>query len=283
MNVRRIDCSEVHAAVSAELIRINREIGPDVLAALEAGLAAEESPTGRSILGQLIENDRLAAREGLAICQDTGMVIAFVRLGQEVHVSGGSFREAVDGAVREAYRKASLRNSVVRDPLFDRVNTGDNSPAVIHLDLVPGDTLSIDLMVKGFGSENMSALAMLSPADGEEGVRRFVLETVRRAGPNPCPPVIVGVGLGGTFEQAALLSKRALLRHLGEPSPDPRYTGFENSILEDINRLGIGPAGLGGRITCLAVHIETYPTHIASIPAAVNISCHASRHGRVDL
>lgn len=283
MNVRRVDCSEVREAVKAELIRVNREIGPDVLSALESALAAEESPAGRAVLGQLIENDRLAAREGLAICQDTGMVVAFVTLGQDVQITGGSFRDAMDGAVRDAYREARLRNSVVRDPLFDRTNTGDNAPAVVHIDLVPGEVLSIDLMVKGFGSENMSALAMLTPADGEEGVRRLVKDTVRRAGPNPCPPVIVGVGLGGTFEQAALLSKKALLRTLGEPSPDPRYAALERSLLEDLNRLGIGPAGLGGLVTSLAVHIETGPTHIASIPAAVNISCHASRHGRVDL
>lgn len=281
--MRRIDCSEVREAVKAELIRVNREIGPDVLSALEAGLAAEESPVGRAVLDQLIENDRLAAREGRAICQDTGMVVAFVTLGQEVHLTGGSFREAVDEAVRGAYRDARLRNSVVRDPLFDRSNTGDNTPAVVHLDLVPGDGLSIELMVKGFGSENMSALAMLSPADGEAGVRRLVTDTVRRAGPNPCPPVIVGVGLGGTFERAALLSKKALLRPLGEPSPDPRYAALERSLLADLNRLGIGPAGLGGLVTSLAVHVETCPTHIASIPAAVNISCHASRHGRVIL
>ena len=281
--MRRVDCSEIREAVKAELIRINRMVGPDVLSALETALAAEESPAGRSILGQLIENDRLAAREGLAVCQDTGMVIAFVRLGQEVHVIGGSFRGAIDGAVRDAYREARLRNSVVRDPLYDRTNTGDNAPAVIHIDLVPGEVLSIDLVAKGFGSENMSALAMLTPAAGEDGVRRFVLDTVRRAGPNPCPPVIVGVGLGGTFEQAALLSKAALLRTLGEPHPDPRYAALESSLRADINRLGIGPGGLGGRITSLAVHIEVYPTHIASIPAAVNISCHASRHGRVIL
>ncbi len=281
--MRRVDCSEVREAVKAELIRVNREIGPDVLSALEAGLAAEESPAGRAVLSQLIENDRLAAREGRPICQDTGMVVAFVTLGQEVHLGGGSFRDAMDGAVRDAYREARLRNSVVRDPLFDRSNTGDNTPAVIHVDLVPGEALSIDLMVKGFGSENMSALAMLTPADGEEGVRRLVTDTVRRAGPNPCPPVVVGVGLGGTFERAALLSKKALLRPLGAPSPDPRYAALERSLLEDLNRLGIGPAGLGGLVTSLAVHIEACPTHIASIPAAVNISCHASRHGRVIL
>ncbi|NLJ47351.1 MAG: fumarate hydratase [Treponema sp.] len=281
--MRRIDCARIREAVTAELVRINREIGPDVLSALESGLRTEESPVGRSVLGQLIENDHIAAREGRAICQDTGMVVAFVTLGQEVHLTGGSFREALDGAVRDAYREARLRNSVVRDPLFDRSNTGDNTPAVLHLDLVPGDGLTIDLMAKGFGSENMSALAMLSPAEGEEGVRRLVVDTVRKAGPNPCPPVIVGVGLGGTFEQAALLSKKALFRPLGEPSPDPRYAALEASLLADINRLGIGPAGLGGRITSLAVHIETGPTHIASIPAAVNISCHASRHGRVIL
>lgn len=281
--MRRIDCSEVRDAVRRALIRANREIGSDVLAALEAGREAEESPAGRAVLDQLIENDRLAAREGLPICQDTGMVIAFATLGQEILFTGGSFREAVDGAVRDAYREAALRNSVVRDPLYGRENTGDNTPAVIHLDLVPGDGLSIDLMVKGFGSENMSALTLLSPAEGEDGVRRFVLDTVQRAGPNPCPPIVAGLGLGGTFEQAALLSKKALLRPLGRPHPDPRYAALERSLLEDINRLGIGPAGLGGRMTALAVHVETYPTHIASIPAALNISCHASRHARVTL
>ena len=281
--MRQIDCSDIGAAVQEALIRANREVGPDILAAIARGREAEESPTGRAVLDQLLENDLLAAREGMAVCQDTGMVIAFVELGQDVHLTGGSLRDTVDQAVRDAYRIAGLRNSVVRDPLFGRENTGDNAPAVLHLEMVPGDGLSIDLMVKGFGSENMSALAMLTPSDGEEGVRRFVLETVRRAGPNPCPPVIVGVGLGGTFEKAALLSKRALLRRLGEPHPDPRYAELERSLLEEINRLGLGPAGLGGRVTALAVQVESYPTHIASIPVAVNICCHASRHARVTL
>lgn len=281
--MREIPSDAVQDAVRRALVRLNCEIGPDVLAALVAAGDAEESPVGKSVLAELAENDRLAAREGLAICQDTGMVIAFVELGQDVRIVGGGFREAVDQAVRDAYREARFRNSVVRDPLFDRRNTGDNTPAIVYIDLVPGDGLTIDLMAKGFGSENMSALGMLPPAEGVEGLRRFVLDAVRRAGPNPCPPVIVGIGVGGTFEKAALLAKKALLRKLGTAHTDPAYADLERGLLADINRLGIGPAGLGGRVTALAVHIEHYPTHIASIPVAVNLSCHASRHARVSL
>ncbi|HSV56506.1 MAG TPA: fumarate hydratase [Magnetospirillaceae bacterium] len=281
--MRTIDCSEIRKAVQAALVRLNREIGPDVLAALGDARRAEESPGGRVMLDRLIENAGLAARDGLPVCQDTGMVVAFAELGQDVHLTGGTLAEAVDEAVRRAYKEAGFRFSVVRDPLFERANTGDNTPAVLHIDLIPGDGFAIELMAKGFGSENTSALAMLAPAEGAEGVLRFVLETIRKAGPNPCPPVIVGVGVGGTFEKAALLSKKALLRSLGQPNPDPRYAGFERDLLQEINSLGIGPGGLGGRTTALAVHVETCPTHIASIPVAVNVSCHASRHARVVL
>ena len=281
--MRQIEYDSIREAVKTGLIKANCEIGDDVLSSLVAARNVEESPVGISILDQLVENDRLAAREGTALCQDTGMVIAFADLGQDARIVGGDFREAIDEGVREAYREAFFRNSVVRDPLFDRKNTGDNTPSVIHVDIVPGDRLRISLMAKGFGSENMSALRMLTPADGEEGVRRFVVDTVRSAGPNPCPPVIVGVGVGGTFEQAALISKRALLRELGRPNADPRYAELERRLLSDINGLGVGPGGLGGRVTALAVHVEQCPTHIASIPVAVNMCCHASRHARIEL
>lgn len=276
--MRKISCKEITSIVKKLSVQANYEIGSDILRKLQEEQKQEESATGKAILEQIIENDRIAAREQTAICQDTGMVVVFVELGQEVMVIDGDFYEAINEGVKQAYAEAYLRKSIVKEPLFDRKNTGDNTPAVISVDIVPGDKLKIDLMIKGFGSENMSALKMLTPADGEEGVLRFILDTVENAGPNPCPPIIVGVGLGGTFEKAALLAKKALLRKVGLHNNDSRYEKLERELLKSINNLGIGPAGLGGRVTALAVNIEYYPTHIASIPVAVNLCCHASRH-----
>lgn len=281
--MREIDCGLVRSSVRDLLIQANYRIGSDVLKSLARGEAIEESPVGRNVLQLIAENDRVASREDLPICQDTGMAVVFLTIGQEVRLTGGSLTEAVNAGVRDAYRDAWLRNSVVDEPLFDRKNTGDNSPAVLHTDIVPGDRLRIDVMAKGFGSENMSALRMLTPADGVAGVLDFIVETVQVAGPNPCPPIFVGVGLGGTMEKAALLAKKALLRKAGSAHPDGRYAKLEADALSRINDLGIGPAGLGGRITALGVSVEHFPTHIASIPVAVNICCHASRHAGVTL
>jgi len=218
----------------------------------------------------------VARREHLPVCQDTGMACVFVKLGQEVHVAG-DINEAIHEGVRRGYREGYLRKSVVWDPL-DRVNTGDNTPAVINYELVPGDSIEITLAPKGFGSENMSAVKMLRPSDGVEGVKEFVLRTVEAAGPNPCPPIVVGIGIGGTFDRAALLAKKALIRNSDQPNPDPYYAALEEELLEKINQLGIGPQGFGGKTTALAVNIETYPTHIAGLPVAVNINCHVTRH-----
>ena len=276
-DMREIDVSLITDAVAQLCKEANYYLGADVVAALEAGLAAEVSPIGREVFQQLLENARIAREEEVPICQDTGTAVLFVELGQRVRLVGGDFNEAIHAGVRRGYDEGCLRKSIVNDPLR-RVNTGDNTPAVIHLKLVPGDKLRLILAPKGGGSENMSAVKMLIPSQGRQGFVDFVVDTVSRAGANPCPPVIVGVGCGGTFEKVAYLAKKALLRPLGRPNPDPFYAALEKEILVQINKLGIGPQGFGGRITALAVHIETYPCHIASMPAAVNINCHASRH-----
>ncbi len=275
--MRQIDAQAISDVVAEMCREANVFLGEDVIEALEKALAEEESPAGRDVLRQLLENVEIARSEQIPLCQDTGFAVFFVEWGQEVHLKGGSLEAAINEGVRTGYREGYLRKSIVADPL-ERVNTGDNTPAVIHTSLVPGDRVRITFAPKGGGSENMSALRMLKPADGVEGVVDFVVNRVRAAGPNPCPPVIVGVGLGGTFEKVALLAKKALLRPLGRPHPEPLYAGLERRILEKVNDLGIGPQGFGGRITALAVHIETYPAHIASLPVAVNINCHAARH-----
>ena len=275
--MRQIDAQAISDVVAEMCREANVFLGADVIEALEKALAEEESPAGRDVLKQLLENVEIARSEQVPLCQDTGFAVFFVEWGQEVHLKGGSLEAAINEGVRTGYREGYLRKSIVADPL-ERVNTGDNTPAVIHTSLVPGDRVRITFAPKGGGSENMSALRMLKPADGVEGVVDFVINQVRAAGPNPCPPIIVGVGLGGTFEQVALLAKKALLRPLGRPHPEPLYAGLERRILEKVNDLGIGPQGFGGRITALAVHIETYPAHIASLPVAVNINCHAARH-----
>jgi fumarate hydratase subunit alpha len=242
----------------------------------------EESAIGRSVLDRLIENARIARQHWYPICQDTGTAVIFADLGQDLHVANGDLEGAINEGVRQGYRDGYLRASIVRSPL-DRVNTQDNTPAIVYYRVVPGDRLELGVLAKGAGCDNMSRLAMLTPSDGPAGVVEFIIRSVSEAGPNPSPPLIVGVGMGGTFERAALLSKRALLRPIGEPSSDPSLAELESLVLKKINDLGIGPAGFGGRVTALAVHIETHPTHIASLPVAVNLDCHSHRAGRAVL
>jgi fumarate hydratase subunit alpha len=275
--MREIDVSEITRAVSGLCLDANFVLGQDVLTSLREALQTEPSPTGKNVLEQVIVNAEIARDEQVPMCQDTGYAVIFVELGQNVRLVGGDFYAAVNEGVRQAYVDGYLRKSIVADPLR-RVNTGDNTPAVIHLEMVPGDRIRVIVAPKGGGSENMSAVKMLKPADGAKGVADFVVDTVSKAGSNPCPPIVVGVGIGGTMEKVALLAKKALLRKLGVPHPDPFYAAMERDLLERINKLGIGPQGYGGRTTALAVHIETYPAHIASLPAAVNINCHAARH-----
>ena len=275
--MRNIEVDKIIEAVKNLCIQANYFLNKDIRNAMESGLSTEQSPIGNEILKRLLLNADLAAEKQVAICQDTGMAVVFVTLGQEIHIAGGSLAEAINEGVRRGYRDGYLRKSVVGDPI-ERVNTGDNTPAVIHYDIVPGDILKIELAPKGFGSENMSALKMLKPSDGIEGVKAFILETVDKAGPNPCPPIVVGVGIGGTMEKASLLAKRALLRPIDRRSGIEYVKNLEIEMLEKINQLGIGPAGLGGTNTALAVNVETYPTHIAGLPVAVNINCHVTRH-----
>ena len=276
--MREITCEEITETVARLCIEANYHLGDDVLAALHQARDIEVSPVGREMLDQLIENAAVAREEEMPLCQDTGLAVVFVELGQDLHIVGGGLYEAINEGVRRGYKEGYLRNSVVDGPFSRRINTSNNTPAVIHPRIVPGDRLKITVVPKGAGSENMSALAMLKPSDGREGVVDFVVETVEKAGANPCPPTIVGVGVGGTAEKAMLLAKHSLLRRVGQPSRDPEVSQLERDILERVNRLGIGPQGLGGRITSLAVHVETYPCHIASLPVAVNIQCHSARH-----
>jgi fumarate hydratase subunit alpha len=250
---------------------------PDVVAAIEAAREREESQLGRDVLSRLLENARLAADESVPMCQDTGLAVVFVELGEDVRVNDGHLRDAIAEGVREGYERGYLRKSVVHSPL-NRCNTGDNTPPVIYTETVPGETLHITVAAKGAGSENMSRLRMMDPAEGEAGVKQFVRETVERAGASACPPVIVGVGVGGSFEQCALIAKKALLRPLHDSSPDPAAANLEAELLDLVNRTGIGPMGVGGRTTALAVKVETAPCHIASMPVAVNLQCHAARH-----
>jgi fumarate hydratase subunit alpha len=280
--MRELHVSRIAEAVRRMAVEANTDLGEDVLAALRGFAELEESPTGRDVLRQLVENAGIARETKLPLCQDTGFAIVFLEIGQEVHLVGGDLYEAVDEGVRKGYAEGYLRKSIVADPLR-RVNTGDNTPALVHLKLVPGDGVRVVFAPKGGGSENMSGIAMLRPADGIDGVKRFVLQRVSEAGPNPCPPIVVGVGIGGTFEMAAFLSKKALLRRVGQRNSDPFYAEFEEDLLLAVNRLGIGPAGLGGSTTSLDVHVEVHPCHIASLPVAVNIQCHAARHKEVEL
>lgn len=274
--MREIDVSCVRQTVYDLFTSACCEIGDDVLNLLKQRLKSEESPFGREVLRQLIENDELAASRHMPICQDTGMAVIFLEIGQDVHFVGGDVNEAIEEGVRRAYHDGCFRASVL-SPL-DRVNTKDNTPAIIHVKIVPGERVTLTAAPKGFGSENMSRLWMLTPSQGVEGVKNAIVETVRLAGGNPCPPVVVGVGVGGTAEMAMLMAKHSLTRECGEPSGDPVLAKMEAELLERINRLGIGPQGLGGRTTALAVHIEQMPTHIAGLPVAVNMQCHAARH-----
>ncbi len=275
--MREISCEEITEGIAALCIRANTCLPEDLCKALRAAEVREESPIGKAILADLEENFALAGEKRLPICQDTGMAVVFAELGQEVHITGGSLEEAVNRGVAKGYTEGGLRCSVVSDPLR-RVNTGDNTPAVLHLTLVPGDRLRLTVAPKGFGSENMTRLRMFTPAAGREEILNFVTETVSLAGANPCPPIVVGVGLGGTSEQCALLAKKALLRRVDEENPDPFYAEMEREALERINALGIGPQGLGGRITALSVCILPSPTHIAGLPCAVDLGCHVTRH-----
>lgn len=277
-----IDTNEITATVARLCQESCFELEADVRAALSNARDREESPVGREILDQLLVNADIAEQERIPICQDTGILVVFLEMGQDATIVGGDLYAAITEGVRLGYTEGYLRKSVVKSPL-ERVNTGDNTPPVIHCRIVPGDRLRITVAPKGAGSENMSTLKMLKPAQGLEGVKEFVIETVSAAGPNACPPLTVGVGIGGTMEKAALIAKEALLRPLGKSNPDPAAADLEADLLTEINKLGLGPMGLGGRVTALAVHVEIYPTHIASLPVAVNINCHASRHKSAQL
>ncbi len=276
--MREVKADQITEVVKGLCMEANYSLGDDVFQVLEKAVEIEESSTGKEILEMIVKNAYIAKKEQVAICQDTGFAVFFVGLGQEVHIVGGNFEEAINEGVRRGYADGYLRKSIVADPVLDRKNTGDNTPAVIHTQVIPGDKIRIIFAPKGGGSENMSEVKMMKAADGIDGIKDFVVDKVKRSGGNPCPPVIVGVGIGGTFEKCALLAKKALLRPLGQRHPDPRFAAVEMDILERANDLGIGPMGLGGRVSVLDVHIEIFPCHIASMPVAVNMQCHASRH-----
>jgi fumarate hydratase subunit alpha len=280
--MRDVPAQTIADAISDLCVEVNHQMQPDMLAALEHALAAEESPVGKGVLQRLLENAKVAREAWYPICQDTGQAVVFVDLGQDVHVTGGTLAAAIQDGVRRGYETGYLRRSVVASPLR-RENTGDNTPAIVYYDIVPGDRIRIGFIAKGAGCDNVSRLEMLTPAAGREAMEDFVVETIERAGPNASPPVVVGVGLGGTFEKAALLAKRALLRPVGAPHADDDLAALEAKLLERINGLGIGPAGFGGRITALAVHVEGHATHIASFPVAVNLDCHSHRAKSVEL
>jgi fumarate hydratase subunit alpha len=275
--MRTIHVSAITDAVKKLCMEANYDLGPDVLRAFDRALATERSPAGKQVLHILKDNAELARTKKIPYCQDTGFVVCFVDVGQDVHIEGGLLVDAVNGGIGAGYTEGYLRASIVRSP-FDRVNTGDNTPAVIHTELVAGSTLRIQIMAKGGGCENRSKYKMLTPAEGMDGVKAWVLECIKTAGPDACPPLIAGVGVGGTFEQAAILSKKALFRELGSPNPDPVLDALERELLERANRLGIGPQGYGGDTTALGIHVLTYPCHITSLPVAVTIECHAHRH-----
>ena len=283
MNIRQIKAETVTETVKQLFLDCNYFIGKDIMTALEKARENEKSKVGKSVLTQIIENDKLAAKEEVPLCQDTGMAILFVEYGDKVVIEDGSFEDAVNEGVRQAYKDGYLRKSVVNDPVFDRLNTKDNTPAIIHTRIVKGDKIKITAGGKGFGSENMSAIKMLTPSYGIEGVKKFILATVRTAGPNPCPPIVVGVGIGGTFERCAQLAKKATFREIETHNEDERYAKLEDELLESINKMGFGPAGLGGTTTAIGVNIETSPTHIAGMPVAVNICCHAARHASAEI
>lgn len=275
--MRSVDASEITKNIKEMCIEATHFLSDDMKEVFNKAHESEESPLGRQIIGQLMENLDIAASDMIPICQDTGMAVVFIKVGQEVHIENGNLTDAINEGVRQGYTEGYLRKSVVEDPIY-RKNTKDNTPAIIHYEIVDGDKVDITVAPKGFGSENMSRVFMLKPADGIEGVKNAILTAVKDAGPNACPPMVVGVGIGGTFEKCALMAKHALTRNLHEESPVPYVRELEAELLEKINNLGIGPAGLGGRTTAFAVNIETYPTHIAGLPVAVNICCHVNRH-----
>lgn len=280
---RELDVSEIAKAVRRMCISANCNVPAGSIAVLERALETEESSVGKEVLARILENHRIAREECLAACQDTGVALVFVELGQDVKLVGGELYDAINSSVREGYADGYLRKSVVTDPVFERVNTGDNTPAFIYVDIVPGRDVKITVAAKGGGAENMSGLRMLTPAAGVAGVKQFVIEQVAKAGPNPCPPIVVGVGIGGTFDRVALLAKKALLRPVGSHNSHPMYAKLEAELLEEINKLGIGPQGFGGRTTALGVNIEFAPCHIASLPVAVNLNCHVGPHESVIL
>lgn len=280
--MREINVSTITDKVKALCMDANYYLGDDVIERLRQCRETETSPTGKDVLGKILENADIACTEQVPLCQDTGFAVFFVELGQDVHLIGGDFRQAVEEGVRRGYEEGYLRKSIVNDPI-ERKNTGDNTPAIIHLSIVPGESLRIVMAPKGGGSENMSEVKMMAPAAGVEGVKAFVIDRVRRSGANPCPPVIVGVGIGGTFEMCAQIAKKALLRPVGSSHPNPFYADLESELLEKINQLGIGPQGFGGRCTALAVQIEVHPCHIASFPVSVNMQCHVARHKEVTI
>lgn len=276
--MRKIKVEQIKNMIKELFLRANYHINLDLMKLLQQVLEKETSPIGKHVLQVIIENNKIAFSEKIAICQDTGVAVVFAEVGQEVRLIDGDFKEAINQGVKEAYQEGYLRKSMVNDPLFERKNTKTNTPATIYTDIVPGCKINFLVIPKGFGGENMSALAMLKPADGEKGVINFIVETVKKAGPNPCPPTIIGVGIGGTADSAMVIAKKAIVREINQSNKNPKYASLEKEILTKINNLGIGPAGLGGAITCLAVHIDYLPTHIGGLPVAVNVCCHAARH-----
>jgi fumarate hydratase subunit alpha len=280
--MRDITFEQIASAVAELCISANCDLPEDVEKAIREAVEKEDSPLGRQILEQIIENFEIARKEKVPICQDTGALVCFAELGQEVHIAGGLLTDAINEGVRRGYREGYLRKSIVADPL-DRVNTGDNTPAMIHIELVEGDRLKLAVAPKGGGSENMSKVRFLRPADGEEGIKKFVVQSVLEAGGNPCPPIVVGVGIGGTLEKTALLAKKALFRPIGTHNANPRYADLEKELLVAVNETGLGPMALGGRTTALWVSIEAFPCHITALPVAVNLNCHAARHKEVEL
>lgn len=278
--MREIDVRHIADCVADGFREINLTLSPDMQCAVEDAYAAESDPLGKEILGMICENTRVAREDSVPICQDTGMAVIFMEVGQDVHFVGGDITDALNGGVGCGYTEGYLRKSVVADPI-DRVNTGDNTPCIVHTSIVPGDKVTLTLTAKGFGSENTSRLFMLKPADGTDGIKKAVVTAVKEAGANACPPMVVGVGIGGNFEKCAVMAKHALTREVGSHSPDEKIASLERELLGEINGLGIGPAGLGGTVTALGVNIETYPTHIAGLPVAVNICCHVNRHKTV--
>ena len=276
--MRQIKASQIKDKVKELFLKANYHLGQELIQRLEGALEEETSPIGKSVLQMIIKNNQIASSEEIAICQDTGLAVLFIELAQNVRITDGDFSEAINQGVREAYQEGYLRKSVVDDPVFERKNTKTNTPAMIYTDIVSGDKIKLLVMPKGFGSENMSALSMLKPADGQEGIVNFIVETVKKAGPNPCPPTIIGVGIGGTADKAMVIAKKAIARKIGEHNQNQKYAAMEKEALEKINHLGIGPAGLGGRTTALAINIDYLPTHIAGMPVAINVCCHAARH-----